>query len=185
LPAAVAESIIKGMYCYARSAQQPRIRLLGSGAILREVIVAAQLLQDDWHIDTEVWSVTSFSELAREAREVERWERLHPELERKRSFLEECLPDAAPIVAASDYVSAYPGLISRFVKAPFFALGTDGFGRSDTRAALRRFFEVDRYSIVLTALQALADQDPVAREAAAAALQRYQFRKDAPAPWLE
>jgi pyruvate dehydrogenase E1 component len=185
LPEAVAESIIKGMYCYARSVQQPRVRLLGSGAILREVIVAAQLLKDDWHIDTEVWSVTSFSELAREARKVERWQRLHPESKGQRSFLEECLPDEVPIVAASDYVSAYPGLISRFVKAPFFALGTDGFGRSDTRAALRRFFEVDRYSIVLTALQALADRDPVVREVAAAAMQRYQFRKDAPAPWLE
>jgi pyruvate dehydrogenase E1 component len=185
LPDAVAEAIIKGMYCYARSTQPPRVRLLGSGAILREVIAAARLLEDDWHIDTEVWSVTSFSELAREAREVERWNRLHPESEPKCSFLEECLPAEVPIVAASDYVSAYPGLISTFVAAPFFALGTDGFGRSDTRAALRRFFEVDRYSIVLAALQALAEKDPAAREAAAAAMQRYEFRKDAAAPWLQ
>jgi pyruvate dehydrogenase E1 component len=184
LPAAAAELVIKGMYCYARSARQPRVRLLGSGAILREVLAAAQLLKDDWRIDSEVWSVTSFTELAREAREVERWNRLHPQLERKCSFLEECLPGEVPIVAASDYVSAYAGLVSRFVRAPFLALGTDGFGRSDARSALRRFFEVDRHSIVLTALQALSDQDPAARGLAGAALQRYQISNDALAPWL-
>jgi pyruvate dehydrogenase E1 component len=182
LPEGVAESIIRGMYRIS-PCTAPKIRLLGSGAILREALAAATLLKDDWGIEAEVWSVTSFSELAREAREVERWNRLHRKATRRTSFVSECLTGAVPIVAASDYVSAYAGLIASFVDAPFVALGTDGFGRSDTRCALRRFFEVDRQHIAVAALSALADAGDATDDIVAAAVERYQLDAEEAPPW--
>jgi pyruvate dehydrogenase E1 component len=161
------------------------VRLLGSGTILREVLAAAALLRDDWNVASEVYSVTSFSELAREAREVQRWNRLHPGEPARRSHVSELLPGEAPIVAATDYVRAYPELIAAHVHAPFTALGTDGFGRSDTRAALRRFFEVDRQHIVVAALDALANEGTIERARVAEALKRYAIGGElAPPPWL-
>ena len=179
LPAGAESDIVKGLYRYALHAVQAgtvsrgRVRLLGSGTILREAIAAADLLLQDWQIDTEVWSATSFSELARDAREVERWNRLHPQAEPRRSHLQECIPGDAPVVAVSDYVRAWPQLVASYVRAPFVALGTDGFGRSDTRAALRSFFEVDRHQIVLAALSALREQGRVDAAACAEAIERY------------
>jgi pyruvate dehydrogenase E1 component len=141
------------------------------------------LLQQEWQINAEVWSVTSFSELAREAREAQRWNRLHPAAPCRTSFVMQCLAGPEPIVAATDYVSAYAGLISPFVDAPFVSLGTDGFGRSDTRAALRRFFEVDRHSIVVAALKSLADGGVIDAQHVATAVQRYGSAVDVAPPW--
>ena len=176
LPAGAAEGVIRGMYRFVvcGDAQATQVRLLGAGAILREVLAAGELLRDEFAVTSEVWSVTSFSELAREARDCERWNRLNPLAEPHESHLERSLVGAAPIVAASDYVRAVPQMLASFLpRRRYVALGTDGFGRSDTRAALREFFEVDRYSIVLAALQALADSGAVARERWAAAVERY------------
>jgi len=188
LPAGIQEHIVRGMYrLEAHDLQAPvgRVRLLGSGTILREVLAAAALLRDDWNVASEVYSVTSFSELAREAREVQRWNRLHPGEPARRSHVSELLPGEAPIVAATDYVRAYPELIAAHVRAPFTALGTDGFGRSDTRAALRRFFEVDRQHVVVAALDALANEGTIDRARVAEALKRYAIGGElAPPPWL-
>ena len=160
-----------------------RVRLLGSGAILREIVAAGALLAEDWQVASDIWSVTSYSELAREARASERWNRLHPEQEPKLSHVQRCLAGDAPVIAASDYVRAYPQLIGSYIDARFIALGTDGFGRSDTRAALRRFFEVDRYQITLAALHALARSGALARSVVSAAIKRYAIDPEAPAPW--
>jgi pyruvate dehydrogenase E1 component len=184
LPAGVEEGIVKGMYRLSGPApSQAQVRLLGSGTILLEVIAAAELLREHWRIEAEVWSVTSFSELSREAREAERWSRLHPDQAPRRSHLERCLPGRAPVVAASDYVRAYPQLIGSYLEARYLTLGTDGFGRSDRRAELRRFFEVDRHQVVLAALQALVREGSAERELLAQAIARYRIDPDAPAPW--
>jgi pyruvate dehydrogenase E1 component len=185
LPPQARDGVIRGMYrLSAPDGDVPaQVRLLGSGAILREVIAAAVLLQQDSRISSEVWSVTSFSELARDAQDVERWNRLHPKQSRKSSHLAKCLKGDGPIVAATDYVRAYPLLIAAHVDARFVALGTDGFGRSDTRARLRSFFEVDRYHVAVAALHALAEQGAVASETVQAAIEKYGLRTDDPAPW--
>ncbi|RQO45037.1 alpha-ketoglutarate dehydrogenase [Pseudomonas sp. KBW05] len=154
LPQGVDAAIIKGMY-RLEGADDAQVRLLGSGTLVREVQAAAQLLADDWHVTSAVFSVTSYSELARDAREVERWNRLHPQAPARISHVTECLPKGAPVVAVSDYVRAVPQMIASYLDCGYTVLGTDGFGRSDTRAALRDFFEVDRYHIVLAALTAL------------------------------
>ncbi|MEP6876811.1 MAG: pyruvate dehydrogenase (acetyl-transferring), homodimeric type, partial [Burkholderiales bacterium] len=183
LPASAHADVIKGLYRWDTSTNPGALRLLGSGAILREVIAARQLLADDWQIDAEVWSATSFSELAREAHECERWNRLNPDQAPRTSHLAQCLPGGAPIVAASDSVRAWPQLIATQLGAPFTVLGTDGFGRSDTRAALRRFFEVDRHQIVLAALTALAGRSAIDAGLCARAIARYGLAADADAPW--
>jgi pyruvate dehydrogenase E1 component len=186
LPEGAQAGIIKGMHRV--SAQGPsraagRVRLLGSGAILRECMAAAQLLADDWNVASETWSVTSYSELAREARDCERDARHCPEQPPRRCYVAECLAGSEPVVAASDYVRALPQMIASYVEAPFSVLGTDGFGRSDTRATLRRFFEVDRHEIALAALAALAAQGAVPRQTIAEAMHRYGIDTTRPAPW--
>jgi len=186
LPAELATQVIQGMYCHTRvPASQPvaALRLLGSGAILREVIAAAGQLASDWNVSCEVWSATSFSELAREAAQVARWNRLHPLQQPRRSHLEQCLAGAAPIVAASDYVRAYPQLIAPYLAASYTTLGTDGFGRSDTRAALRRFFEIDRHHIAIAALDALARAGTIERAVVAQAIERSGIDTELAAPW--
>ena len=176
--------IIKGMYLYSRPKEDnATIRLLGSGAILREVIAAAAMLSVDWGVDAEVWSVTSFAELAREARQIERENRLHPLGKARTSYVAECLAGSAPVIAATDYVAAYAGLIACFVDAPFTSLGTDGFGRSDTRTALRRFFEVDRHHVVVAALHSLSNSGALGPGKADAAIDRYGIDRDAQSPW--
>jgi pyruvate dehydrogenase E1 component len=193
LPDGAAEGVIRGMYRYgsfdgSASAGVNRaaapIRLLGSGAILREVIAAAERLANDFGITSEVWSVTSFSELAREAAECERWNRLHPLDALRTSHLESCLAGDAPIVAASDYVRAVPQLLASYLPGRrFVTLGTDGFGRSDTRSALRGFFEVDRGSIVLAALQSLVDVGALERARLAEAIERLKLPTDVSPSW--
>lgn len=178
LPENAREGIIKGMYpVLAPETGEADIRLLGSGALLPEVRAAAALLEADYDATSEVWSVTSFSELARDAYETERRNRLNPGAGTQ-PYVATCLNGTRPVVAATDYVRAYPSLISPFLMAPFVALGTDGFGRSDTREALRRFFEVDRYHIAVSALTALGRTDD-----AASAIARYGIDQAATAPW--
>jgi pyruvate dehydrogenase E1 component len=187
LPTGAAESVLKGMYCFTSTGEKGsagQVRLLGSGAILREVIAASQLLANDWNVSADVWSVTSFTELARDAREVERWNRLHPNERRRNSYVGECLAGDAPVVAATDYVCAYPDLIASFVDASYRSLGTDGFGRSDNRASLRRFFEMDCQHIAVAALYALAEVGALAHEVVSAALQKYEINSDLVAPWM-
>jgi pyruvate dehydrogenase E1 component len=190
MPAGVAGDIILGMYRYATygpamAAPEPQapVRLLGSGAILREVIAAAELLAQDWNVGSEVHSVTSFSELAREAAEAARWNRLHPLEPARHSHVATLLPGARPVIAATDYVRAYPQLIAPFIEARLVALGTDGFGRSDNRPALRRFFEVDRHSIVVATLSTLSQSGEVSRESVSQAIERYGIDAEAAAPW--
>ncbi|AIN62065.1 pyruvate dehydrogenase [Pseudomonas soli] len=164
LPADMHDDVLRGMYRFARhSSAAPRgqVRLLGSGTILREVIAAGELLASDWQVDSEVFSVTSFSELARGARDAQR---LAIAGEQADCHVRRCLPGAAPVIAASDYVRAWPQLIAEYVQAPYATLGTDGFGRSDTRQQLRRFFEVDRYAVVLAALHGLVCQGVLPRD---------------------
>ncbi|MEO7760341.1 MAG: pyruvate dehydrogenase (acetyl-transferring), homodimeric type, partial [Casimicrobiaceae bacterium] len=163
-----------------------RVRLLGSGTILREVIAAAELLASDWNIASDIFSVTSFSELARDARECERWNRLNPGAAPQRSHVAALLDagvPGAPIVAATDYVRAYPQLIAAYVRARFVALGTDGFGRSDTRAALRSFFEVDRTHIVIAAIDVLVQEGAVERSVLVDAVAGYGLGTQSVAPW--
>jgi pyruvate dehydrogenase E1 component len=186
LPPAVEDDIIQGMYRYATvlpGQALARVHLLGSGAILREVIAAAELLAQDWNVGSEVYSVTSFSELARRAADAERWNRLHPLETPRRSHVEQQLSGARPVIAATDYVRAYPQLIAPYVEGRFVALGTDGFGRSDNRPALRGFFEVDRQSIVLATLATLARGGDIPRQTVSQALERYGIDAETAAPW--
>jgi pyruvate dehydrogenase E1 component len=161
IPPDASDGILRGMYLLKKN-EKAALQLLGSGPILREVIAAAELLEKDWNIRANVWSVTSFTELRRDGMQAERTKRLGGEA---LSWVEKCLRGAqGPVVAASDYVAALADLIRPYVPGNrFVALGTDGFGRSDTRAALRAFFEVDAKSVVVAALAAL--QSPLAADA--------------------
>jgi pyruvate dehydrogenase E1 component len=187
LPPAAHADVLRGMYRLAtHAAREPRghVRLLGSGTILREVMAAAMLLAEEWQVSSEVYSVTSFSELARDAREVERENRLQPGSIDRVSHVARLLAGADPVVAATDYVRAWPQLIAEYVDARYVTLGTDGFGRSDTRTALRRFFEVDRHHVVLAALQALVRDGRCDRALLAEAVRRLGVAADAAAPWM-
>ncbi len=178
--------IIKGMHrvrSWPAKKTKKRVRLLGSGAILPEVLAAADLLRDEWGVDAEAWSVTSFSELAREARGVERWNMLHPQGPARTSHVGRCLAGDEVAVAATDYVRAYPNLIATFVPGTFVTLGTDGFGRSATRADLRRFFEVDRQTIVVNALYQLAQRGAIPSETVASAIARYDIDVETVPSW--
>jgi pyruvate dehydrogenase E1 component len=183
MPVGIEDQIVRGMYRLEGQGAAPQVRLLGSGAILREVREAAGLLHADWQVASDVFSVTSYTELAREAREAERWSRLHPAQALRRSHVETCLEGSLPVVAASDYVRAVSQLVAPYVPGRFIALGTDGFGRSDTRGALRRFFEVDRHHIVLAALDALARDGKLPRATLAKAIERYGIDAGRSDPW--
>jgi len=188
-PSLQAEShgdLLRGMYRIATHNPERSgglVRLLGSGTILREVMAAAELLAADWGVSSDVFSVTSFSELARDAREVERSNRLQPGAVDRVSHVQRMLAGSAPVVAATDYVRAWPQLITEYVDARYVTLGTDGFGRSDTRTALRSFFEVDRHHIVLASLQALVREGTGGRHLLGEAVQRYGVAMDAIPPW--
>jgi pyruvate dehydrogenase E1 component len=194
MPEGAQEGILRGMYRLSQSRMtkhEPRVQLLGSGTILREVAAAGALLEQDWGVAADVWSVTSFTELRRDGLDVERHNRLRLEAEPKQAWVEKCLaPSAGPIVAASDYMRAVPDLIRPFIPASsrsgvrrFVCLGTDGFGRSDTRAALRSFFEVDRHSIVIAALKSLADEGSVKLDTVKQAMAQYGIDPARPNPW--
>jgi pyruvate dehydrogenase E1 component len=174
MPAGAGEGILKGMYLF-RKGEGAKVQLLGSGPILREVIAAAELLEKDWSVPADIWSVTSFTELRRDGMRIERERRFGGT---GSSWVEQSLKNTqGPVVAASDYVRAVADLIRPYVDKKYVVLGTDGFGRSDTRAALRAFFEVDAKSIVVAALAAL--ESPLAAEA----LHRYGIDPVARPPW--
>ncbi len=160
MPDGVEKGILKGMYLLQGGGKRrKKIQLMGSGTILREVIEAARILDKEWSVDADVWSVTSYNELRREAQEVDRWNMLHPLDDPKTSYIEKCLKDRrGPVLSATDYIKNYADQISKWVPARYDVLGTDGFGRSDTRAKLRQHFEVNASYIVVAALKSLADE---------------------------
>ena len=160
------------------------MQLLGSGTIFREVIAAAELLGSDWGVDADLWSCPSFTELARDGQAAARWNMLNPTAKPKLSHVETCLKDAqGPVIAATDYMRAFAEQIRPFVPRRYAVLGTDGFGRSDTREKLRRFFEVDRHYITVAALKALADDGVLPAAKATEALKKYGIDATKPAPW--
>mgnify|MGYP003320042902 FL=1 len=166
IPDGVTNGILRGMYKLVsidRSGSKRKIRLLGSGAILNEVMKASIRLERDYDVDAEVWSVTSFTELARDGHDVARWNMLHPAEQSQRGYVSECLEGDTPVVAATDYVKHHAESIRGFIQAPYRVLGTDGFGRSDTREQLRGFFEVDDRFVTLAALTELANAQVIAQ----------------------
>ena len=182
MPKDIEEDIIKGMY-KIRSTKNPTIRLLGSGPLLNEVIAAADLLKNEWGVDPGIWNVTSFTELRREAEEIERWNLINPEQKQKQSHIEKALnKNAVPTIAVSDYVKMSSEQISPYVSGSYYALGTDGFGRSDTRENLRHFFEVDRFYIVLTAVRALAIEGVLEMSIANKVIKKYNIDSNKPSP---
>ena len=189
MPAHSEAGILRGMYLFrdgrtVKGAGGPRVQLMGSGPILRECLAAAELLEARFGVAADVWSVTSFTELARDGMEVERWNRLHPEATPRESWVEQCLKGrAGPAVAATDYVRAYAEQIRHHVNRPYTVLGTDGFGRSDTRVALRSFFEVDSRHIAVAALKTLADQESLPTSVAHSAIAELGIDPDRADPW--
>ena len=160
-----------------------RVQLLGSGTILREAIAAAELLDKDFGVKADIWSCPSFTELRRDGFDVERHNRFHPEVEPKKSYVTQCLEGrAGPAIAATDYVRAFADQIRAFVPMHYTVLGTDGFGRSDTRANLRRFFEVDRYHIAHAAIAALAAEGKMNAKDVARAIKQYKIEAGKASP---
>ncbi|MBL1141228.1 MAG: pyruvate dehydrogenase (acetyl-transferring), homodimeric type [Proteobacteria bacterium] len=184
MPEAVEEGIIKGMYLLQKPKKgKAQIQLIGSGTILREVIAAADLLQNDFDVNSNIWSATSMNELRREGLSVQRWNMLHPTKKAKVSYVESLLKDKTiPTVAATDYMKVYADQIREFVPGHYSVLGTDGFGRSDTRAQLRKFFEVNRYYVAIAALKALADEGSVPVKTVADAIKKYGIDPEKPEP---
>jgi pyruvate dehydrogenase E1 component len=179
MPKGVEEGILKGMYLLSEGKAkkgQPKVQLMGSGTILREVIAGADLLEKDFGISADIWSATSFNLLRREGLATARWNLLHPEKERRASYVEQCLSDrAGPVVAASDYMKIFADQIRPFIPQgrAYKVLGTDGFGRSDSRAKLRHFFEVNRNFVTVAALKALAEQGEGKAKTVADAIRKY------------
>jgi pyruvate dehydrogenase E1 component len=177
MPKGEEDHIIKGMYQFSKAPGKAKnkVQLMGSGVILREVIEAAQLLENDWGVESDIWSVTSFTELRRNALDVERHNLLNPDDE-QRSFIQEQITDTeSPIIASTDYMKSFSDQIANFIPNSFTSLGTDGFGRSDSREALRSFFEVDRYYVVLAALKALKDQGKIDKKIVSEAIKKYNI----------
>jgi pyruvate dehydrogenase E1 component len=177
MPKGIEKDIIKGMYLLRGGGKKKKkVQLMGSGTILREVIFAADLLTSDWGVDADIWSCTSFNELARNADETERWNRLHPLEDAKIPFVAQKLKKhRGPTIAATDYVKQYPEQIREWISSSYTTLGTDGFGRSDTRKELRKHFEVNRYHIVIAALKSLADEGMIATVKVSDALAKYKI----------
>jgi pyruvate dehydrogenase E1 component len=187
LPAHVSqEAIIQGMYLLQAETlanTSLKVRLLGSGTILREVLAAAELLQT-FNVTAEIWSVTSFTELARDHMETQRWNLLHPQAQPRQSYVSRCLQTATtPVIAASDYQRQLPEQLRSAIAAPYTVLGTDGFGRSDTRAQLRKFFEMDRFHIVVAALYSLQQTGQLPATQVQGAIERYQLDPESLPPW--
>jgi len=187
MPAGAEDGILRGMYLLREGGRakgdQPRVQLIGSGAILREVLAAADLLRDDWGVVADVWSATSFTLLHRDGESALRWNLLHPSEKPRRAYVAQQLDGHdGPVVAATDYVKAFAEQVRPFVERRFHALGTDGFGRSDTRKKLRDFFEVDRRWVALTALTALVDEGKIERAKLSEAISRYGIDPSKPEP---
>ena len=181
----IEEGIIRGMYLYRHgSRKKKRVQLMGSGTILREVIAAAALLEDEWNVAADIWSVTSFTELRREAIDAERWNMLHPMDKPRVPYVTRMLEKSkGPIVAATDYIRSFPEQIQGYTGDRYFlALGTDGFGRSDMRSQLRKFFEVNRHYVVVAALKSLAEVGQVDSSLVSQAIKAYKIDPDKPNP---
>ncbi len=185
MPEGVEEGILKGMYLFEEGADQKlKVQLMGSGAILREVIAASAILAKDFGVSANIWSVTSFTELHRQGIEIQRWNMLHPEEKPRSCYVYDCLKDhKGPVVAATDYVKTYPNQIRSCIpNGYYYVLGTDGYGRSDSRKQLRKFFEVDRYYITIAALKALADMGELPVSKVTEALKKYDIDPDKSIP---
>jgi pyruvate dehydrogenase E1 component len=187
IPKGVEAGILKGMYLLraSKSKAKARVQLMGSGTILREVLAAAELLESDWSVAADVWSATSFTELRRDGLAADRWNLLHPETEPRVPYVTASLAKhKGPVVAASDYMKTFADQIRPFVprERVFRVLGTDGFGRSDSRSKLREFFEVNRAFVVVAALRALADQGEGKAKAVADAIRTYGIDPEKPDP---
>jgi pyruvate dehydrogenase E1 component len=169
------KDIIKGMYLFKKAKKgKTRVQLLGSGSILREVIAAAELLEKDFKVQADIWSCPSFNELKRDGDEVSRWNLLHPDKKAIQCHVTQCLESTeGPVVAATDYVKLFADQIRAYVPRSYAVLGTDGFGRSDTREALRKHFEVDRYYITVVALNALVGEGGISAKTVNSALKKY------------
>ena len=175
IPKGVSNGILKGMYRLKRGGKKKlKAQLMGSGTILREVLASSEILLKDFGVDSDVWSVTSFNELRRNALQIERWNNLNPDKQPKKNYIQSCLSSSAgPFIAATDYMKIIPDQIQRWVPGTFISLGTDGYGRSDTRSALRKHFEVDRWFIVITTLKALSDQGMIDGRIVSKAIKKY------------
>ena len=180
MPKGAEEGIIKGMYNFKKSKKKNKkcVQLLASGAIINEAIEASNLLKEDWNIGSDVWCVTSYSELHKNAEDIERWNNLHPSSDNKQSYLSSCLDKKIPVIAVSDYVKLVAEQISAYVKSPFISLGTDGFGRSDTRENLRDFFEINRYYITITAINSLIKEGVIKKDILSKAIKKYNINPD-------
>ncbi|AEJ01705.1 2-oxo-acid dehydrogenase E1 subunit, homodimeric type [Nitrosomonas sp. Is79A3] len=186
MPDGVDKDILKGMYLFSEgsaSNNDLRVQLLGAGTILREVIAAAEILKKEYNIHADIWSVTSFNELRREALSITRWNMLHPTQPEKVSHVENCFKEReGPVVAATDYMKIYADQIREFVPGRYRVLGTDGFGRSDTREKLRHFFEVDRFYITIAALKALSEEGKISNQQIIQAIKKYGIDPERPNP---
>ena len=185
MPAGAESGILKGMYLFQEGGKSDlKVQLMGSGTIFREVIAAAELLKNDFGVEADIWSAPSFNELYRDGITVQRDNMLHPTAPQKTAYVTECLQGrTGPVIAATDYKRAFAEQIRAFVPGRYVTLGTDGFGRSDTRAQLRKFFEVDRYSVAVAALKALADDGKIGADKVAEAIAKYGIDASSPAPW--
>ncbi|MBK8509555.1 MAG: pyruvate dehydrogenase (acetyl-transferring), homodimeric type [Candidatus Competibacteraceae bacterium] len=186
MPEGAEDGIIKGMYLLADGGQAkgPRVQLLGSGTILREVIAGAELLKNDFGVTADIWSATSFNELRRDGMSVERWNLLHPTQPRRQSHIERCLDGHdGPVIASTDYMRIYADQVRDYIPRRYITLGTDGFGRSDYRVNLRRFFEVNRYYVAVAALKALADEGQIKVDTVEGAIKKYGLDTERPDPW--
>ena len=186
IPKGAEDGIRRGMYLLreARKSKGLGVQLLGSGTILREVIAAADLLEKDFGIAADIWSCTSFNELRRDGMAAERWNLLHPDKPARKGYVEQLLEGRkGPAIAATDYMRAFPEQIRPYVRSRYVCLGTDGFGRSDYRVALRSFFEVNRHYVAIAALKALADDGALPAEKVRQAITKYGIDAEKPNPW--
>ena len=184
MPEGVENDILKGMYLFRKGGESDlKVRLLGAGTIFQEVLKAADLLKNDWNVEADIWSCPSFTELARDFHEVERQNLFNPGAEVKESYVGSRLNDSdAPVIVSTDYVRMYAEQIRPAITAPYRVLGADGFGRSDTRAQLRKFFEVDRYYVTIAALSELAKQGKIEASVVAKAIEKYNIDVNKPNP---
>ena len=185
MPKDCEKDILKGMYLFKEfnNKGKSKIQLLGCGTILREIIAAAEILNKEYNIDSDIWSVTSFNELRKNGMNIERKNLLNPGTKPEKSYVEKCLGKReGPIVAVSDYIRSYSDQIRPYISKPFYSFGTDGYGRSDSRKKLRNFFEVDKEYIVTYALSALSKEQLIPSKYAKEAMKKYKIDKNKPIP---
>jgi pyruvate dehydrogenase E1 component len=179
MPDGVEEGIVRGIYPLKRSQEvtsKKKVTLMGAGTILNEVVAASEILKEKFSVEADIWSLTSVNELVREGQAVDRWNLLHPTEKPKLSYVEQQVGNISdPIVIATDYMKAYAEQLRRYLPSSLHVLGTDGFGRSDSRETLRHFFEVDRYFIVVSALKGLADKGIIEQSVVSEAIESFSI----------